>query len=238
MCIYCGTTKYRKIYEQHNGPIPKDEIGRSYEIHHIDGNHSNNDLSNLKCVSIKEHYDIHYSQKDWMACHRLSYRMNLSIKEISDLARKGAKFGKDNYFSNNVLIGKEHPSYDHTVYCWEHTKTKEQLNLTRQEFIIKTGASPATVSMLITKSRKTIVTVNDYRIIDPTKHNDDITYKNRGKVHSRFDNTLYTWFNTLTDEVVTMHRYDFIRQYNISEQSVYNLIKGLQKTASGWKLLP
>lgn len=32
---------YRRIYEQHYGPIPKDEQGRSYEIHHIDGNHNN-----------------------------------------------------------------------------------------------------------------------------------------------------------------------------------------------------
>jgi len=42
MCIYCGTTKYRKIYEQHNGPIPK-----GMDIHHIDGNHANNDPNNL-----------------------------------------------------------------------------------------------------------------------------------------------------------------------------------------------
>ena len=64
MCIYCGTNKYRKIYESHNGPIPKEDNGRSYEIHHIDGNHFNNDPSNLKAVSIQEHYDIHYSQGD------------------------------------------------------------------------------------------------------------------------------------------------------------------------------
>jgi len=60
MTIY-NTTNYRKIYEQYYGPIPRDEQGRSYEIHHIDGNHSNNDPTNLKCVSIQEHYDIHYS---------------------------------------------------------------------------------------------------------------------------------------------------------------------------------
>jgi len=26
---------YRKIYEQHYGPIPVDSDGRTYEIHHI-----------------------------------------------------------------------------------------------------------------------------------------------------------------------------------------------------------
>lgn len=42
-------TIYRKIYENHFGPIPKDKDGRSYEIHHIDGNRKNNEISNLKC---------------------------------------------------------------------------------------------------------------------------------------------------------------------------------------------
>ena len=28
---------YRKIYEAHYGPIPKDSDGKTYEIHHLDG---------------------------------------------------------------------------------------------------------------------------------------------------------------------------------------------------------
>lgn len=86
MCIYCNTANYRKIYENHYGPIPKDEIGRSYEIHHIDGNHSNNDPTNLKCVSMQEHYDIHYSQGDHYACLRIAEKLKLSNEEISNLA--------------------------------------------------------------------------------------------------------------------------------------------------------
>ena len=42
--------KYRKIWESYYGPIPKDENGISYEIHHIDGNRDNNDINNLKLV--------------------------------------------------------------------------------------------------------------------------------------------------------------------------------------------
>jgi len=85
LCIYCGTAKYRKIYENHYGIIPKDEDGRSYEIHHIDGNHSNNDPTNLKCVTIQEHFDIHYLQKDYGACFLIARKMNLSVNEISEL---------------------------------------------------------------------------------------------------------------------------------------------------------
>jgi len=84
-------TIYRKIYEQNFGPIPKDQNNRTYEIHHIDGNHSNNDPFNLRAVSINEHYDIHYAQGDWAACLRISARTKLSPETISKLASLAAK---------------------------------------------------------------------------------------------------------------------------------------------------
>ena len=91
MCIYCGTNHYRRIYENHYGEIPKDDIGRSYEIHHIDGNHDNNDPNNLTCISIKEHYDIHFEQQDWGACFAISTRMGYDRKTISEMASKVAR---------------------------------------------------------------------------------------------------------------------------------------------------
>jgi hypothetical protein len=66
---------YRKLWIEAYGPIPVDEDGRSYEIHHIDGNRNNNALENLMCVSIQEHYDIHYKQQDWKACYKIAQRM-------------------------------------------------------------------------------------------------------------------------------------------------------------------
>ncbi len=91
MCIYCGTSNYRKIYENHTGAIPIDNDGRTYEIHHIDGNHSNNEPSNLKAVTIQEHYDIHYSQGDYGACwFILSQRLSLPPEEKSEIARLNA----------------------------------------------------------------------------------------------------------------------------------------------------
>ena len=67
---------YRQIWKNHYGPIPKDENGVSYQIHHIDGNRSNNDLSNLMCVSIKEHYEIHLNQGDFAAAHVIKTKMD------------------------------------------------------------------------------------------------------------------------------------------------------------------
>jgi hypothetical protein len=85
MCIYCNTTNYRKIYENHYSQIGRDTTGRKLEVHHIDGDHSNNTPSNLTLVTIQEHYNIHYAQGDWNACLALTRRMAISPEEMSIL---------------------------------------------------------------------------------------------------------------------------------------------------------
>ena len=62
---------YRDIWIKHHGEIPTDADGISFEIHHIDGNRDNNDISNLQCVSIVEHFNIHLNQGDLSAAHRI-----------------------------------------------------------------------------------------------------------------------------------------------------------------------
>jgi UDP-N-acetylmuramoylalanine-D-glutamate ligase len=76
---------YRKIYEHHYGPIPIDNNGRSFEIHHIDGNHTNNNPENLIALTIQEHYDIHYNKKDYYAAKLIAQRMKKSPEEIIEL---------------------------------------------------------------------------------------------------------------------------------------------------------
>jgi hypothetical protein len=77
---------YRWLYEKNYGKIPLDEFGRSYQIHHIDGNRANNCLENFKCVSIQEHYDIHYYQGDYGACLKIAEKMYKTHEELSELA--------------------------------------------------------------------------------------------------------------------------------------------------------
>lgn len=97
---------YRKIWIKYFGSIPKDCEGRSYEIHHIDGDRNNNEITNLKCVTIKEHYDIHYEQGDWGACMKLAQRMKMSPEIISKLAsyhnRKRVEIGKNPFVGPKI----------------------------------------------------------------------------------------------------------------------------------------
>lgn len=140
---------YRKIYRDYYGPIPKDQDGRSYEIHHIDGDHSNNDISNLKLVTIQEHYDIHYAQHDWGACYKIGIRMKLTPEELSclatqsnlmrvkngthpwvggELSRKRVQDGTHNFLGPNNPVHKKIANKTH--HWFDGTKSSEtQLRL-------------------------------------------------------------------------------------------------------------
>jgi HNH endonuclease len=79
---------YRRIYQQHFGPIPVDDMGRSYHIHHRDGNHSNNAIENLQAVSLQEHYEIHLAEGNTWAALRLAQRLGMSGEDISRLSKE------------------------------------------------------------------------------------------------------------------------------------------------------
>jgi HNH endonuclease len=91
---------YRKIWIKANGPIPLDENGISYDIHHLDGNRKNNESSNLIAVSLQEHYDIHWKQGDYGACARIAERMKWDRKEINKLIGLSTK---------NMFSKQDHP---------------------------------------------------------------------------------------------------------------------------------
>jgi hypothetical protein len=92
MCIYCNTNNYRKIYENHNGAIPVDSLGRRYDIHHKDGDHLNNSPENLIALSIEDHYNEHYKRGDYGSCYLIAIqRLNKTREEISELAKLNAR---------------------------------------------------------------------------------------------------------------------------------------------------
>ena len=112
----------RQIYLKYYGNIPLGTDGRPYEVHHIDGNPSNNDISNLKAISIQDHYSIHYLQGDWAACVRIAAKLKLPQAELTEMARRNATkinaktlkdgthnfLGKNNHVHAKVANGTHH----------------------------------------------------------------------------------------------------------------------------------
>jgi hypothetical protein len=219
---------YRKIYKQHYGSIPKDDDGRSYEIHHIDGDHTNNDPSNLKAVTLQEHYDIHYAQGDWSACLMMSERMKTSPEEKSRLAslhcHKMISQGR-NALMNRDQSGANSPTYDHTIYCFEHKDTKERVYMTRYEFYTKYNIAAHQLTGLIHGSHHS---VHRWVLIKVDDEDNEISSERRA---------MHRFRNERTGEEVLMTQADFVRKYNLNKGNVNNVIKKRVRMVKGWTLV-
>ena len=175
MCIYCSTGKYREIYKNHYGPIPIDPTGRRYDIHHIDNDHSNNNPTNLKAVSLQEHYDIHYAQGDFVACWLIARKLKISPEEnskLSSLANKkkvsenrhnlqkrpdGTSISSDRVSNgSHPLLGKglSHPKVDKNIYCFKNKLTGDIVYLTQYEFIRKYNLCQTQVCRVVKGKQK------------------------------------------------------------------------------------
>ena len=85
---------YRNIYRKHHGSIPMDENGRSFEIHHINGDHKDNRIENLVALSIEDHYKVHLEQGDAAACILIAKRIGVKPPDFSGV--------------NNTFFGRKH----------------------------------------------------------------------------------------------------------------------------------
>lgn len=134
---------YRKIWREANGLIPKDEEGRSYEIHHINGDHSDNRLDNLKCVSIREHFEIHLNQGDHQAAAAIAKRMRIlpgEQKRLDSLAGKQAFSEKKGFHAFPPEVKAIHSrkgAIAHTGKTWwtDGQKNKRSFNSPGQGWI-------------------------------------------------------------------------------------------------------
>ena len=234
MCKYCGTNKYRKIYEHHYGKIPKDENERTYEIHHIDGNHDNNDFKNLKAVTIQEHYDIHYRQKDFGACLLISRAMKISPEEKSELARLNAM--KRISENNHNLFNKkpeDHPRYDNKLYFFKNRITNEIVNMTKYDFCVTFNVSKSNVIQMI---KNNLISVKEWTLLSSRRLDQRKNKRIDGDKNPNYDSTIYEFENIITNEKVSMTRSEFILKFNLDRSNVSRLINRSRKSTNNWKL--
>lgn len=144
---------YRKIWEQTYGKIPVDCDGRTFEIHHLDGDSDNNEISNLKCLSIKEHYELHLKQGDFGAAAMIAKRMGLPPNHLSEIQKGvkrpgvgGAKKGrtpwnknKQNCFNENTITKwkEKRKGTIHSRKLSAEDVKKNKKNIPRKKFAIR-----------------------------------------------------------------------------------------------------
>lgn len=92
---------YRKIYEEYY----QCSLLPGVEIHHIDGDHTNDDPLNLQAVSLQEHYDIHYLQGDYNAARLIGSRIGINLSIYHSLfVQNGKKVALQNMENGVGLI--------------------------------------------------------------------------------------------------------------------------------------
>lgn len=67
----------RKAWEEYWG----EKRPEGYYVHHVDGDRSNNEISNLALVTIANHYRIHALKREWKRIHGLVTKKIVIIPE-------------------------------------------------------------------------------------------------------------------------------------------------------------
>lgn len=74
---------HRDVWEHHNGPVPK-----GHHVHHIDGDTTNNCITNLECLPSKEHFKLHVEDRKK---HGIS---NKNLEHLSLIREKAKEWHK------------------------------------------------------------------------------------------------------------------------------------------------
>jgi hypothetical protein len=68
------------------------------------------------------------------------------------------------------------------------------------------------------------------------RNNPNYTSSQVGDGHPKYNPTIFTFYNTITDEIVEMTMYEFIKTFNHNQGNVSSLISGRKKSVKGWIL--
>lgn len=240
MCIYCGTKYYRKIYENHYGPIPKEQDGRSYEIHHVDGNHENYHITNLIALTLQEHYDIHFSQGNWGACLKMATRLGLTPQQISEISKRTqhARIENGTHPFQRPGFNKEMARLHESKRTGPTKANTKRVTAGTHNFMRrKDGTSVA--SDRITAGTHPLMRRPDGSSVSSDrvragKHPWQKTIS--GPTHPKYDNTVYCFIHKLSGEIINNTRHGMMEAYNLSDDSISKLLNGKHKSAGSWRL--
>jgi hypothetical protein len=163
---------HRKIYQEHYGEIPRDEYGKSYHIHHIDGDHGNNNPENLRAVTAQDHYDIHYAQGDYYACVRLGGNLNKTGEELSELAR----------IANTTRIAQGNHNWCNNGES--QRQVQQRLIAEGTHNFNSSNHHPSGIKLSCIECR-TILTITNYRKHNSKEHNIILEPLSQGSRHSK-----------------------------------------------------
>lgn len=183
-----------RVWMSVHGKIPKDEDGRSYEIHHIDGNPLNNSIDNLLCLSIKQHYELHVSQKDYGGAFLIANRMKTPPSDIAEIASKAMKIrvlmGTHNFLDPNFNRSIDH-NIGHVVAI--DTRTNTTVRITKIEFDtndfyvgVNTGRKQKSIHTNRGKNKGKTWSIKNKEV--PNKQCKYCSFVGRGSHVSRFHN--------------------------------------------------
>ena len=137
---------HRFVWEENNGVIPK-----GYEIHHIDFNKSNNNISNLIMLSKKEHLEIHSkSLTDKQRQFKRDNMNNVARPKAIEWhkSKEGLEWHKKHYQEclkdsktkmkrACVFCGSEFIGYSNSNYCSNKCKSAQRRKSGKDKITVK-----------------------------------------------------------------------------------------------------
>lgn len=211
MTIYKKRTPskvYRRIYTQHHGEIPIDEDGKSYDIHHIDGDHTNNNPSNLVALSMKDHYELHKNQGDFGAARLIAIKMKLSKEEIASVSRDSAK--KDN--ARRLAEGSHHFLGGDI----QGQTSRERVKDGSHNFLKRADGTSLSQE------------VQNKKVKEGTHHFLGIN-------NPKYDHTVYHFKNIATGEEVWLTRNELFKRYGLRRPGIMRIVNDPEATHLKWK---
>lgn len=209
---------YRKLYENFYGEIPKDSFGRTFDIHHIDGNRKNNSIDNLVCLSIEDHYKVHLkqfeetkSEKEFRSLVFLSKRLNKSASQLTGWTVSQEVREK----IRETLSGRKRPEYvgkkvseKMKGYKWTESQIESRINGLKNFYRENDRESRTEWRKNISKSHK-------------GKKLDESTKIKLSKINSKLTDSEVL---EIMDLILNGKTYKFISEkYNISQSQITSI---------------